>query len=74
MKNSFQRRAVSVAALSLFGALPFSVFAQSAVSSLQEVTVTGNPLGSSDLIAPATQLSGTDLLSLIHISEPTRPY
>lgn len=28
---------------------------------LGEVTVTGNPLGSSDLIAPATQLSGTGL-------------
>jgi iron complex outermembrane receptor protein len=28
---------------------------------LGEVTVTGNPLGSTDLIAPATQLSGTGL-------------
>lgn len=28
---------------------------------LGEVTVTGNPLGSTDLIAPATQLSGTSL-------------
>lgn len=29
---------------------------------LKEVTVTGNPLGSSDLVAPAAQLSGTNLL------------
>jgi iron complex outermembrane receptor protein len=68
MKNSFQRRAVSVAALSslaslaFLGSLPAVVQAQSAPLSLQEVTVTGNPLGGSDLIAPATQLSGTDLL------------
>lgn len=31
-------------------------------SALREITVTGNPLGSSDLIAPASQLSGTGLL------------
>ncbi len=67
MKNSFQRRAVSTAALSfyVFGAFfaPLSVsFAQSETTSLQEVTVTGNPLASSDLIAPATQLYGTELL------------
>ena len=68
MKNYFQRRAVSVAALSslaslaFLGSLPAAALAQSAPLSLQEVTVTGNPLGGSDLIAPATQLSGTDLL------------
>ena len=68
MKNSFQRRAVSAASLSsmaslvLWGSLPATALAQSTPLSLQEVTVTGNPLGSSDLIAPATQLSGTDLL------------
>jgi len=62
MNNSFQRRAVSVASLVLLGVLPAAVLAQSAAPSLQEVTVTGNPLGSSDLIAPATQLSGTELL------------
>lgn len=68
MKNSFQRRAVSAASLSsmaslvLCGSWPATALAQSAPLSLQEVTVTGNPLGSSDLISPATQLSGTDLL------------
>ena len=36
--------------------------AQTAASSLKEVTVTGNPLGASDLIAPAAQYSGTGLL------------
>jgi iron complex outermembrane receptor protein len=58
----FQRRAVSVASLVFLGVLPAAVLAQSTPTSLQEVTITGNPLGSSDLIAPATQLSGTDLL------------
>ncbi len=62
-----QPRALTTAALCLSAlgtlmALPSVAFAQSETSSLQEVTVTGNPLGSSDLIAPATQLSGTDLL------------
>ena len=32
------------------------------VASLKEVTVTGNPLGASDLIAPAASYSGTGLL------------
>jgi iron complex outermembrane receptor protein len=62
MKNFFQRRAVSVASLVFLGVLPAAVLAQSDATSLQEVTVTGNPLGSSDLIAPTTQLSSTDLL------------
>jgi iron complex outermembrane receptor protein len=62
MKNFFQRRTVSVASLVFLGVLPAAVLAQSGATSLQEVTVTGNPLGSSDLIAPTTQLSGTDLL------------
>ena len=34
----------------------------SAVPSLKEVTITANPLGSNDLIAPAAQYSGTGLL------------
>jgi iron complex outermembrane receptor protein len=65
MINFFQRRAVSTATLSLLAAvvaLPAVALAQTASISLQEVTVTGNPLGSSDLIAPTTQLSGTELL------------
>ena len=59
MNNSFPRRIASVAALVFCGS---TALAQSAAPSLKEVTVTGNPLGGSDLIAPATQLSGTDLL------------
>lgn len=40
-----------------------SAFAQSTPSStLTPVTVTGNPLGATDLIAPAAQYSGTELL------------
>ena len=35
---------------------------QTASSTLAPVTVTGNPLGATDLIAPATQYSGTELL------------
>ena len=34
----------------------------STVPTLKEVTITANPLGSNDLIAPAVQTSGTDLL------------
>ena len=59
MNNSFPRRIASVVALVFWGS---TALAQSAAPSLQEVTVTGNPFGGSDLIAPATQLSGTDLL------------
>ncbi len=67
MTFSFPRSTVSTAALSCYAlgafvALPLVAFAQSETSTLQEVTVTGNPLGSSDLIAPVTQLSGTELL------------
>ncbi|UUZ75094.1 TonB-dependent receptor [Polaromonas sp. P1(28)-13] len=36
--------------------------AQQAAPSLKEVTITGNPLGATDLIAPAAQYSGTGLL------------
>lgn len=52
------RGAVAVAVLT---ALSTNAFAQSS-GTLQEVTVTGNPLGSSDIAAPVTQLSGTGLL------------
>ena len=67
MTFSFPRSTVSTAALSCYAlgafvTLPLVAFAQSETSTLQEVTVTGNPLGSSDLIAPVTQLSGTELL------------
>jgi iron complex outermembrane receptor protein len=59
MKPSFQRNAIGAAVIAL--AAP-AVLAQSAPSTLREVTVTGNPLGATDLIAPAASYSGTGLL------------
>lgn len=47
----------TVLSLSVCGAP--SASAQS--SSLNEVTITGNPLGRSELVAPTTQLQGDDL-------------
>ena len=55
MNNSFLRSAIGVAAATLCG----GAFSQ---ASLSEITVTGNPLGSTDLIAPAAQYSGPGLL------------
>jgi iron complex outermembrane recepter protein len=56
MSSHFRRNAIGVAVLSL---LSCAAWAQ---ASLPEVTVTGNPLGASDLIAPTTTLSGDRLL------------
>lgn len=56
MSSHFRRNAIGVAVLSL---LSCTAWAQ---ASLPEVTVTGNPLGASDLIAPTTTLSGDRLL------------
>jgi len=56
MSIHFRRNAIGVAVLSLSSV---AVWAQ---ASLPEVTVTGNPLGASDLIAPTTTLSGDRLL------------
>jgi iron complex outermembrane receptor protein len=56
MSSHFRRNAIGVAVLSLASV---TVWAQ---ASLPEVTVTGNPLGASDLIAPTTTLSGDRLL------------
>lgn len=56
MSSHFRRNAIGVAVLSL---LSCTALAQ---ASLPEVTVTGNPLGASDLIAPTTTLSGDRLL------------
>jgi iron complex outermembrane receptor protein len=56
MSSHFRRNAIGVAVLSLSSV---AVWAQ---ASLPEVTVTGNPLGASDLIAPTTTLSGDRLL------------
>ena len=55
MTPKFQRGAVGVAVL-----LSFACGARA--QSLPEVTVTGNPLGATDLIAPSASLSGDGLL------------
>ncbi|MBT2326041.1 TonB-dependent receptor [Variovorax paradoxus] len=56
MSSNFRRNAIGAAVLSL---LSCAAWAQ---ASLPEVTVTGNPLGATDLIAPTTTLSGDRLL------------
>ncbi len=68
MIPNFRRNAIGAAVLSL-AALAGAANAQTAPApstaddaSLREVTVTGNPLGASDLIAPTTSLSGDKLL------------
>jgi iron complex outermembrane receptor protein len=68
MIPNFRRNAIGAAVLSL-AAFAGAANAQTAPvpstaddSSLREVTVTGNPLGASDLIAPTTSLSGDKLL------------
>ena len=69
MKKSFARHAVGMAVLHILCA-GTSVHAQQAISSaakpatvtLKEVTITGNPLGATDLISPATVYSGQGLL------------
>ncbi|MCJ0762299.1 TonB-dependent receptor [Variovorax terrae] len=64
MKKTFHRGAVGAAALALGSAAALAQTAPdtAAAPSLKEVTVTGNPLGTADLIAPAIQYSGTGLL------------
>ncbi len=57
MTSPFRRCAVGAAVLSL---LASPAFAQS--DTLKEITVTGNPLGAAELIAPSTSLSGDTLL------------
>jgi iron complex outermembrane receptor protein len=68
MTPNFRRNAVGAAVLSL-ASLASPAQAQSQAqsqsadpASLREVTVTGNPLGASELIAPTTTLSGDKLL------------
>ncbi len=43
-------------------AIPLAFAQNQNTATLHEVTVTGNPLGAADLIAPATVLTGTELL------------
>ena len=61
MSPSFRRNALAVAALSF---LSVAAQAQSgaAAPTLKEVTVTGNPLGATELIVPVDQLQGDRLL------------
>ncbi|WP_285411914.1 TonB-dependent receptor [Variovorax sp. efr-133-TYG-130] len=68
MIPNFRRNAIGAAVL-LLAALAGAANAQTAPApstaddaSLREMTVTGNPLGASDLIAPTTSLSGDKLL------------
>lgn len=69
MKKTFARHAVGLAVLHFLFA-GASVHAQQATSSaakpatvtLKEVTITGNPLGATDLITPTVQYSGQGLL------------
>jgi iron complex outermembrane receptor protein len=64
MTPNFPRNAIGVAVLSLasFAGMAQAQSQPADASSLREVTVTGNPLGASDLIAPTTTLSGDKLL------------
>ncbi len=60
MPTLFSNRAVRLAVLSVC-----ALYAQAAVAQtpqLKEVTITGNPLGASDLIAPSASYSGDGLL------------
>ena len=62
MKKNFPRSAVGAATLTLLALGGPLAQAQTAAPSLTEITVTGNPLGAAELIAPATQYSGQGLL------------
>ena len=70
MTPQFRRNAIGAAVLSLASAAALAQTApadpspnpQQPTTSLREITVTGNPLGASDLIAPTTTLSGDELL------------
>ena len=60
MQLLFSNSAVRLAVLSL--AALFAQAASAQTPQLKEITITGNPLGSSELIAPSTQYSGEGLL------------
>ncbi|CAN5491989.1 TonB-dependent receptor [soil metagenome] len=64
MSFQFRRSAIALAAASTLSLLAWPAFAQSdaAAPSLKEVTVTGNPLGATELIAPTDKLQGDALL------------
>ena len=60
MRTIFTGRAIPLAVLSVCTLYAQAATAQTA--QLKEVTITGNPLGASDLIAPSAQYSGDGLL------------
>ncbi len=62
MHPKLTRCAIVVAVQSLVLAAAHAQTAAPATVTLKDVTVTGNPLGSVDLVAPSSQLSGTGLL------------
>ena len=64
MNPVFRRSAIGAAVprFAIGAATAFLAGLASAQPTLSEVTVTGNPLGATDLIAPAARLSGTELL------------
>jgi iron complex outermembrane receptor protein len=63
MSFLFRRNAIGAAILSLACCAGWAqADAGASTPSLREVTVTGNPLGATDLIAPTTTLSGDTLL------------
>jgi len=60
--RSVHHAALCVCLAASLQAMPSHAQTAAPVASLQEVTVTGNPLGAADLIAPAASYSGTGLL------------
>ncbi len=62
MFHPFSKSAVRLAVLSLIAAQNAAVFAQAPTPQLKEITITGNSLGATDLIAPSGQYSGEALL------------
>ncbi len=66
MFSRFSNTAIRLAVLSLIAAQHTGLLAQASSSSssagLKEITITGNPLGATDLVAPAAQYSGEGLL------------
>ncbi len=66
MHTKFSRSAVTSAVLTLGGFYAQAASAQTSTPTptpqLKEVTITGNPLGTSDLIAPSARYSGDGLL------------
>lgn len=66
MSHLFSKTATRLAVLSLIAAQHTGLLAQASSpapsATLKEITITGNPLGATDLIAPSAQYSGDGLL------------